>query len=185
MKKLFLWLSIVLFWGCKDSYQPKPKAFLRLDYGENLYDSLISNDFSFQKNQKAQVVVLKKNNFNLEYPKMKATIHITYKPVENNLKNLLKDAQKLTYEHTVKASNIIEQPYIDETNRIFGMFYEVDGNAASQSQFYLTDSVSHFLTGSVYFKVKPNFDSIQPAASYLKKDLKEIIETIRWNFKKK
>ena len=60
------------------------------------------------------------------------------------------------------------------------MFYEVDGNAASQSQFYVTDSTKHFLTGSIYFNAKPNFDSIHPAAFYLKNDIRKIMETIRW-----
>jgi gliding motility-associated lipoprotein GldD len=45
------------------------------------------------------------------------------------------------------------------------MFYQVDGNAATNSQFYATDSTKHFLT-AVYFYAKPNFDSIMPAASY-------------------
>ena len=60
------------------------------------------------------------------------------------------------------------------------MFYEVGGNAASQSQFYVTDSVNHFVTGSLYFYAKPNYDSILPAAHYLKKDIQHIMETIKW-----
>ena len=58
------------------------------------------------------------------------------------------------------------------------MFYEVGGNAASQSQFYVTDSINHFLTGSLYFYAKPNYDSIYPAAEYLKKDIRQLMETI-------
>jgi gliding motility-associated lipoprotein GldD len=46
------------------------------------------------------------------------------------------------------------------------MFYQVDGNAATNSQFYATDSTKHFVTGLFY--AKPNFDSIMPAASYIK-----------------
>ena len=60
------------------------------------------------------------------------------------------------------------------------MFYEVDGNAASQSQFYITDSTRHFITGSIYFRVRPNYDSIYPAAMYLKKDIRRIMETAYW-----
>ena len=60
------------------------------------------------------------------------------------------------------------------------MFYEVGGNAASQSQFYLTDSTEHFLTGSLYFYAKPNYDSILPAAKYLEKDIRHIMETVKW-----
>ncbi|PAM93548.1 gliding motility lipoprotein GldD, partial [Flavobacterium sp. IR1] len=62
----------------------------------------------------------------------------------------------------------------------YGMFYEVSGDAASQAQFYLTDSVSHFMTGSVYFRAQPNYDSILPAATYLKNDMRHLMETVNW-----
>ena len=56
----------------------------------------------------------------------------------------------------------------------------INGNAASQSHFYATDSVNHFITGSLYFEAKPNFDSIYPAAVYLREDIRRIMETIEW-----
>lgn len=173
--------SVFLLTNCQNGVLPKPKAMLRLDYGTPQYDTLDTNcSFWFEKNVNSFLKKEKNCSMDIEYPSMRATVYITYRPVKNNIESLLRDAQKLTYEHTIKASNIIEQPYINEKERVFGMFYEVDGNAASQSQFYVTDSVHHFLTGSIYFKVKPNFDSIQPAATYLKNDIRRMMETIRW-----
>ena len=116
----------------------------------------------------------------MDYKGMKGSIFLTYKPVEGNIRELLSDAQKLSYEHVVKADNILEQPYVNADDRIYGMFYEVKGNAASQSQFYVTDSVNHFVTGSLYFYAKPNYDSILPAAVYLQRDIRRIMETLRW-----
>jgi gliding motility-associated lipoprotein GldD len=63
----------------------------------------------------------------------------------------LRDAQKLTYEACYKADDILEQPYRNPAKKVYGMFYQVDGNAATNSQFYATDSTKHFVTGSVYF----------------------------------
>ena len=100
--------------------------------------------------------------------------------MNNNLRTLLTDAQKLSYEHVVKADNIIEQPFLNTQDKVYGMFYEVTGNAASQSQFYVTDSTRHFVTGSVYFYAKPNYDSIYPAAMYIQQDIRRIIESLRW-----
>ena len=60
------------------------------------------------------------------------------------------------------------------------MFYMINGNAATQSQFYVTDSVNHFVTGALYFDVKPNFDSLYPAIIYLRNDIRKIMETIKW-----
>jgi len=153
--------------SCNSDVQPKPKAFLRLEYGVPQYDTLsLDCPFSFQKNTNSKLSKQDNCSLNLDYPSMRATIYITYKPVKDNLTNLLRDAQNFTYEHTIKATNIIEQPYLNEKDKVYGMFYEVDGNAASQSQFYITDSTKHFITGSIYFKVRPNFDSIYPAAIY-------------------
>jgi gliding motility-associated lipoprotein GldD len=111
---------------------------------------------------------------------MKATIYLTHKTVDGNINNLLRDAQKLTYEHVIKADDILEQPYLNRQQKVFGMFYQVDGNAATNSQFYVTDSTKHFITGSVYFYAKPNFDSIMPAASYIKNDMQRLMETLKW-----
>jgi len=96
------------------------------------------------------------------------------------LEELLADAQKLSYEHVVKADNITEQPFVNEKDGVYGMFYEVLGDAASQAQFYVTDSTQHFVTGSLYFRAKPNYDSIYPAAIYLQKDIRKIMESLRW-----
>jgi len=116
----------------------------------------------------------------VEYPQLKGSIYLTYKKVDNNLDTLLIDAQKLSYEHVVKADQISEIPFINEEDGVYGMFYEVSGNAASQSQFYVTDSTNHFLAGSLYFYAKPNYDSIMPAAIYLQKDIRHLMESLNW-----
>ena len=119
-------------------------------------------------------------NYTITYPKMKATIFLTYKPVQGNLEALLRDTQKLTYKHVIKADNILEQPYINVKQGVYGMFYRLGGNAATNANFYVTDSTHHFLSGSMYFYAKPNFDSIMPAADYIKNDMQNLIETLQW-----
>lgn len=167
--------------SCKDDVLPKPKAYLSLDYPEPQYASFDKTcGYSFEYNTLGKVVDNGKCNFSIVYPKLKATVYLNYKPVNKNLENLLRDAQKLTYEHVIKADGIIEQPYVNKERKACGMFYEVGGNAASQSQFYLTDSTRHFLVGSVYFYAKPNFDSVLPAAEYIKNDLRTIMESLKW-----
>jgi gliding motility-associated lipoprotein GldD len=92
----------------------------------------------------------------------------------------LRDAQKLTYEHVIKADDILEQPFANKDHKVYGMFYQVDGNAATNAQFYVTDSTKHFMDFSVYFYAKPNFDSVMPAASYIKNDMRRLMESLRW-----
>jgi gliding motility-associated lipoprotein GldD len=167
--------------GCKKDVLPKPSSYLRLDYPEAEYLVFKGKcPFEFDINSKAIVKEDVNCGYSITYPKMKATIYLTYKPVNNNMNTLLRDAQKLTYEHVIKADDILEQPYINPERKVYGMFYQVDGNAATNSQFYVTDSIRHFVTGSVYFYAKPNFDSIMPAASYIKNDMQRLMETLKW-----
>ncbi len=176
-------LLMVLFsvFSCKNEVLPKPASYLRLDYPEAKYANFESKcPFTFEMNSDAIIKGEKDCGFTITYPKMKATIYLTYKPVNKDINKLLRDAQKLTYEHVIKADDILEQPFLNHTKKVYGMFYQVDGNAATNSQFYVTDSVKHFVIGSVYFYAKPNYDSIMPAASYVRNDMQRLMETLKW-----
>ncbi len=184
-KKTILFITLILLaltvLSCKKEVLPKPSSYLRLDYPEANYAQFESQcPFTFEMNADAIIKGEKECSFTISYPKMKATIYLTYKPVNGNINKLLRDAQKLTYEHVIKADDILEQPFLNPQQKVFGMFYQVDGNAATNSQFYATDSTKHFVTGSVYFYAKPNFDSIMPAASYIKNDMQRLLETLKW-----
>lgn len=178
----FAVLALVVFAGsCKNETVPKPSSQLRLDYPVAKYASFSNHcPFEFDMNEDAVIKEDKNCGFSIHYPKMKATIYLTYKMVNNNINALLKDAQKLTYEHVIKADDILEQPFINNDKKVYGMFYRVNGNAATNAQFYATDSTKHFVTGSVYFYAKPKFDSIMPAASYVKDDMQRLMETLKW-----
>lgn len=180
----FLGLLFIGVTGCKNDVKPKPKGFLALEYPSPEYRMVdIGCPYTFEKNDLAEITRSRNNIpcwIDLEYESMKGTIFITYQAVNNNLDSLLIDAQKLPLRHTIKADAIEGDIYTNENNNTYGMFYEVEGDAASQAQFYLTDSTRHFLTGSVYFNSVPNFDSIVPAADYLKKDIKHLMESLKW-----
>jgi gliding motility-associated lipoprotein GldD len=160
---------------------PKPNGQLRLDYHEASYAHFENScPVTFDLNEAAIIKSKHDCGFTINYPKMKATIYMSYKPVKNNIDVLLRDAQKLTYEHVIKADDILEQPFINKNHNVYGMFYQVNGNAATNAQFYVTDSTKHFIDCSVYFYAKPNFDSVMPAASYIKNDMRRIMESLRW-----
>ena len=189
-KHFLLPLLTGLLVACGNDPIPKPKGYLRLEYPKPEYKNVdVSLPFTFDKNQLAKRIRSIKADsthhiygVDLDYPSLKGTIYLTYKDVSSKaqLMNYIKDAQNLTQKHVIKADEIAEQPYINKDHHVFGMFYEVGGNAASQSQFYVTDSTKHFLNGSLYFYAKPNYDSILPAAVYLKNDIQRIMESLRW-----
>ena len=107
-KILFLILIAMVFVGCKDEVLPKPKAMLRLDYPNAEYaQSGPDCVYTFDKNTLSEIKESKDCSMVLDYPMMKGSIYLTYKPVQGNLDTLLVDAQKLSYEHVVKADNIV------------------------------------------------------------------------------
>ncbi len=172
---------ILLTTSCSEETLPKPKGFLRLAYAETNYQKVTSDcPYTFEFSTNAVVQSNEKCWVNISYPKLKAALNITYRPVENNLRELLQESEKLTYNHAIKADGISAQPFDDGAKKVYGSLSEVTGNAASPLQFHLTDSTKHFITGALYFKVQPNYDSILPAVKYVEKDLKHLMETLEW-----
>ena len=171
--------------SCEQVLVPKQKAFLSLDYPKAIYHkSSMKLPFEFDKNKLAQLSISKKNNLLegviLRYPSLKASFFINYKEVNNNLKKHIDDVRKMTKKHLKQADEISEQKYANDREKIYGMFYELKGNVASQSQFYVTDSIKHFLSGALYFETKPNYDSLLPSINYIQKDIIHLIESLRW-----
>lgn len=185
MKNLFLsLLGVVLCWGCQQQTLPKPKAYLDLEYQEANY-KLYSNariPFSFDLNLSTAKTRNTTSGLNLIYPDLKATVYLSYKPVNNNINALLSDAYTLPSKHISKAEEIPEQLFINPEERVYGTLFSIVGNAASQLQFFLTDSTQHFLVGSLYFYSRPNYDSIFPAAQYVQKDVERLMESLRWSY---
>ena len=175
-------LIAVLVVSCGDDVVVKPSAMLRLEYPMPEYREIdIPCPFAFEKNNNATLQLKSNCGLNIRYPSMRATLYLTYQSVKNNnLDSLLYDAQKLAYDHDIKALSIPEQPFENPDDQVYGMFYMINGDAASQSHFYVTDTLNHFVTGSLYFETKPNFDSIYPAVVYLREDIRRIMETMNW-----
>jgi len=176
----------LLFGGCKENPTPKPKGYLKLEYPEAVYKKHLSDcPFTFNINTITKIEKPRGGgsycDMNLSYPGLKGTIHVTYIGVDDKLLTMsLKEAQNLTQSHAQKAESIGTYPFEDKAHNRYGMVYEIEGDAASPVQFYITDNKKHFLRGAAYFNAKPNYDSILPAAQYLKKDIQELMESIEW-----
>lgn len=181
MRNLFLLIIFIIFTSCKEDVLPKPKAYLGLSYPEKSYQELnLKRPYTFKILKNTTVINEANNWLKIKYPKLKASIDITYRPIENNLQELLSEAEKLVFKHTVKAEQIIPKDFVNSKKKVFGSMYEITGNAASHLQFHITDSTNNFIKGSLYFYAKPNYDSILPAVNYIKEDILHLIETLEW-----
>ena len=178
---LSLVFSLFFVVSCADDVLPKPKAYLSLEYPEKSYQKLfLKRPYSFNVLENTKVIDEPKNWLKIKYPNLKASIDITYRPVQNNLREILTEAEKLVFKHAVKAEQIIPKDFVNPEKRVFGSMYEITGNAASHLQFHVTDSTDNFIKGSLYFYAKPNYDSILPAVAYIKEDVLRLIETLEW-----
>ena len=182
MRNLIIFLfCLIAFTACKEDALPKPKGYLSLNYPNSPYQKItLKRPYSFDVQKNTVLKDLPKNWLKIQYPALKASIDITYRPIQNNLKELLTEAEKLVFEHTIKAEEILPKDFVNSEKRVFGSVYEITGNAASQIQFHATDSTQHFIKGSLFFYTKPNYDSILPAVDYIKKDITRLMETLTW-----
>ena len=178
---LLLFFSVSLLTSCdEESFLPKPTGLLRLEYPKAKYRKVYTVPYEFETNKIAKVKVNGKYWMKIEYPKLNATIDITYRPVKNNIIELLKESEKLTTKHAIKADAIYYDAFENDTEKVYGKLSNVTGNAASNLQFQITDSTKHFLTGALYFNTQPNYDSIYPAIKYIEKDIIRLMNTSKW-----
>ncbi|HRP89179.1 MAG TPA: hypothetical protein PKX92_03990 [Edaphocola sp.] len=197
-KDIFKYLGVLLIGltflaSCKpDQPMPKPRAYFKIDIPEkgNLktFDSL-GFPYSFQYpsygfiTQDEKLVTEEQQPYwvNVAIPSLNATIYLSYKTItENrNLMDLVNESYKLTDAHKKKA-DFIEATEIVTPNGLNGMFYTVGGNTASRYQFYVTDKQKHFIRGSLYFNCEPNADSTLPAEIFLRKDIEELMNSIKF-----
>lgn len=186
-KYLFFAFVVLFFSSCDEYFQPKPRGYFRIDLPVKEYVP-IQNElpYFFQIPTYSQLEtdphpMAEKYWTNLDFPSLNAKVHLSYKSVNGNLTNLIEDAHKLVNKHIPKANAINEQLFINEEKGVYGVLYSIKGvDAASPSQFYLTDSTHHFLRGALYFNVRPNNDSLAPVIDFLQKDIQNIIESFEW-----
>jgi len=183
MKGLFIFtLFFVFVIACKQRTLPKPKGYLALEYPEPNYDSFTESlPFSFDYNTMAEPRTSSTGSLQIVYPLMNATLYLNYRKVKNNLDALLHDAYFIPYQHISKAEEIPEKVFINHNQRVYGQLFTIIGNAASQHQFFLTDSLQHFVVGSLYFYARPNYDSLYPAIKYIERDIIQMKESFQWN----
>lgn len=163
-------------------YYPKPMGYLRLDFPDRTFSTYDSDcPFSFEVPDYFSVVSKDTTcNKDINISRFNAQIFLTYIPVDTNLNMNVEYSRKLVYDHSIKADEILEAVVKQQDHGVYGTKYNIVGDAASPYQFYVTDSVNHFLRGALYFNVKPNYDSIKPSLDYILEDVDHMIETVRW-----
>lgn len=193
----FLILVTVLFitaCGGEADYAPKPRGYYRINFPERGYQRYVSNNpfiFDYPKyavierdtlSRPAGKLVNMQTLLNMQFPQFNATLHLSYETIPNKkvFDELVEDAHKFAFKHTVKATSIDEGVIRYPDRKVYGIYYTIDGNAASSVQFYLTDSVKNYLRGALYFNSEPRLDSIQPVLNFVKQDVDMMLKSFKW-----
>ncbi len=177
---------IILIAACRKTYTPKPRAYFRIDFPVKQYQRFTSPcKFSFEYPIYGTVEEVKLSNaepcwYDINFSHYNASIHLTYKPLKDDLSGHAEDIHRIVYKHIIKADDIIETRINEGEHRTWGMLYDIKGNAASAINFYITDSTSGFLSGSLYFNVEPNVDSLAPAIQFFREDVVHLISSFSW-----
>jgi gliding motility-associated lipoprotein GldD len=185
LKQLYILIFVILAaWSCRDSdpVYPKPLSALKISFPVKEYTKRASKcDYSFLVSTYTEVDSNKGMcHMNLNYMGLNATLFLTYIPIDTGLQYHIENSRKLVYEHSIKADAIEEKTILNPKNNVFGTAYRLIGNAASNYQFYVTDSVQHFMRGALYFNCKPNYDSLKPSIEFLIPDFDTLINTLKW-----
>lgn len=196
MKHKLLLVFPLLWLSCSEAPTARPDAFMRigLPSTDNYAPLKESAPFGLDINAEAEVIVkdvlaeegneeVREGEYWLDvvYPSILSTVQFTYKPVDNNLEALVRDAQQLAYKHTVKASGMREQFFEYKDKKVYGLYYELSGASATTTQFYATDSTQHFLRGVLYHYSAPNADSLAPVTQFMQAEILEMISSLHWN----
>lgn len=184
-------LLLLLVTACNSPYTPKPTGYYTIEFPKKEYTQFNQAGYPYRFEYPAYARIVKDSTFfdtsaenpwwvNIDFPQFNARIYLSYKVVGNNsLDKLLNDAYNLTNKHSIKAS-YINDSVMNIAPDVHGSFFSVQGDVATASQFFLTDSTKHFIRGALYFDATPNEDSLRPVNQFLVDDMKHLINSLRW-----
>jgi len=189
--RIYLVVFIALFFtACNGNhdYSPKPRGYYRIVFPKKEYQEYDAGcPFTFMYPKYAVIEPDKSADakpcwLNMQFPQFNGTLHLSYQPITSKKEydELIEDSRTFAFKHTVKATSIDQGLIRIPERNLYGIYYTIDGNAASSAQFFLTDSVHNYIRGALYFNTEPRLDSIQPVLDFVKKDVNMMIKTFKW-----
>jgi gliding motility-associated lipoprotein GldD len=167
---------------------PKPRGYFNIELPVKKYQAYNGAcPFTFDYPAYAQMIPDRDKNAqpcwnNLVFPQFNGRLHLTYRQVhsQKELTKLMEYARELAFKHTIKADAIDQKLVNFPDRKVYGIYYAIDGNAASSVQFFLTDSAKNYFRAALYFNERPQYDSIEPVVNFVKKDIDVMINSFRW-----
>jgi gliding motility-associated lipoprotein GldD len=193
---VILIITVLFFSACggNNDYSPKPRGFFRIEFPKKEYRDYVSDyPFTFKYPAYAKIekdtqtrigpkLINMNHLINMQFPQFNATLHLSYETITSKkvFNDLVEDARKFAFKNTVKSSGIDGGSIMVPNHKVWGTYYNIDGNVASSVQFILTDSTKNYMRGALYFNSEPRLDSIRPALDFIKKDIAVMISSFQW-----
>lgn len=185
-----LLLLTLLLPSCSEDAMPKPRGYPRLDQPASAFTPW-SGHAPFTAEIPAYALALEKPGttaasadtaayLTLHFPRQRANVFLTCRRIKGDMARLIEDAHAFKDKHEAMAARIRMERLERDSARVFGTLFDVEGNVASPMVFYLTDSTTRFLYGSLYFDARPNADSLEPVTKRIREDLRHFAGTLVW-----
>lgn len=189
---LFLFATLFVL-SCNSDYSVgKKKGYFKISFPEKKYQLFDQPGYPYSFEYPVYATVSRDTTFfddkagdwwvNIDIPRFNGRIYVSYKEIGpvNKFDSLVQDGFKMAYQQHVDISTGIDETVIQTPNGVEGIYFSLKGNTATANQFFVTDSVKHFLRGALYFDATPNADSLGIVNDFLKEDLTHLINTLQW-----
>ena len=177
---LFLFVIII---SCDSTNLPKQRGFFAPEFSLPSYKILEYCNHSFKLNNASKIIAKPDCNYEIEYDELNAKIYVSSIIADNNFDLISKKFDEKVFNNSEFADQILTSEYSNQYKDVFSRVYFFVGDAPSNIQFFITDSMQNFLSASLLFDSKPNYDSLLPYIHYIRNDIKKIIESFDWSNK--
>ena len=176
-----IFLALIVF-SCNNNVNlPKQKAYFAPELEIPTYKKISLNcNYSFNINSQASINNIKNCNYEIYYKNLNAKIFINQIVLSNSIERVVNTFNQKINENSRLSDQIIQSDYVNIDKKIYSKLYSFVGNSPSNIQFYVTNQTDKFLTGSLFFETKPNYDSLFPYIDYIRNDIKKMVDSFRW-----
>ncbi len=204
---------IFFMMACNSPYTSKKEGFFKISLPQKSYLLFDEPGFPYSFEYPAYAKIIKDSTYfdanpendywrNIDFVDLNAKIFLSYKAIGgkalykikqpngtykdsfgiNVYDKMINDAFKLTSKNedvaTYKKDSLFKT-----ANNIAGLLFKLGGNAATQRQFFMTDTTKNFIRGALYFYAPPNADSVKPVVDFIQQDIDHMITTFKWKNK--
>jgi len=209
-KYILFFLSVLLLAACNSNYTSKKTGYFNIDLPEKKYMLFNEPGIPYSFEYPVYASIVKDSTYfdanpendywrNIDFKNLNAKIFLSYKAVGgkalykikqpngsykdstgvNKYDKMINDAFNLTNKNDDVATSKKDSLFTT-ANKVSGLLFKLGGNAATQRQFFMTDTTKNFIRGALYFYASPNADSVKPVVDFIQKDIDHLITTFRW-----